>query len=734
MKDKGLGIAIAFAFIGFVVMYGATDGFSSPDQILIGSSDVTVQQTAPGVTNDIDEGYLPGYVWVDQTGAAVYVTRDTTDGAAIWTDITAGGSTFNSEEADALVTSGVDVIDFGAGFDLTDSPAGETNVLLDYTEDPINLATGEVSGTLATGNGGTGQVANTADAVLVGNGSAFVARVVPDCNVAGSAIGYEDSTDQWSCQSGLGGGSGSVTTLEEGDVQVGGADIVSIDFGPGFDLTESPDTEINIVLDLTEDQVVLTTEVTGTLPAGNGGTGQTAATADGVLVSTGAAFVVQVVPDCDTAGNAIGYDTTTDAWSCFSGYLTTVDISADTNLAAGTGATLTGDTISVDLGTSVDLTTEVTGTLPAGNGGTGQTAATADGVLVSTGAAFVVQVLPDCNVAGSALNYEDSTDAWSCRSGLGGGGSGSVTTLEEGDVQVGGADIVSIDFGPGFDLTESPDTEINIVLDLTEDQVVLTTEVTGTLPAGNGGTGQTAATADGVLVSTGAAFVVQVVPDCDTAGNAIGYDTTTDAWSCFSGYLTTVDISADTNLAAGTNITLTGDTLNVDDAFLLVGGDVGTGSFDFGGADDFEIPNSAGGAAVNAAGEITIDTTSDTLNYHDGTAEKVLQPLRHFGLTLEDPTSAEDISIWHVNFAITIQREMCVVLGSATPSVTVTLRHGTDRNAAGAELNTSGNAITSTTTGNEDVSFNDATIVYLVGINSAIRHRRFADVHMGVSA
>ena len=495
MKDKGLGIAIAFAFIGFVVMYGATDGFSSPDQILIGSSDVTVQQTAPGVTNDIDEGYLPGYVWVDQTGAAVYVTRDTTDGAAIWTDITAGGSTFNSEEADALVTSGVDVIDFGAGFDLTDSPAGETNVLLDYTEDPINLATGEVSGTLATGNGGTGQVANTADAVLVGNGSAFVARVVPDCNVAGSAIGYEDSTDQWSCQSGLGGGSGSVTTLEEGDVQVGGADIVSIDFGPGFDLTESPDTEINIVLDLTEDQVVLTTEVTGTLPAGNGGTGQTAATADGVLVSTGAAFVVQVVPDCDTAGNAIGYDTTTDAWSCF------------------------------------------------------------------------------------------------------------------------------------------------------------------------------------------------------------------------SGYLTTVDISADTNLAAGTNITLTGDTLNVDDAFLLVGGDVGTGSFDFGGADDFEIPNSAGGAAVNAAGEITIDTTSDTLNYHDGTAEKVLQPLRHFGLTLEDPTSAEDISIWHVNFAITIQREMCVVLGSATPSVTVTLRHGTDRNAAGAELNTSGNAITSTTTGNEDVSFNDATIV-----------------------
>lgn len=46
----------------------------------------------------------------------------------------------------------------------------------------------------------------------------------------------------------------------------------------------------------------------------------------------------------------------------------------------------------------------------------------------------------------------------------------------------------------------------------------------------------------------------------------------------------TVDISADTNLVAGTNITLTDDTLNVDDAFLANSGDTGTGTFDFTGA------------------------------------------------------------------------------------------------------------------------------------------------------
>ncbi|MBU0667747.1 hypothetical protein KJ951_01945, partial [Patescibacteria group bacterium] len=45
-----------------------------------------------------------------------------------------------------------------------------------------------------------------------------------------------------------------------------------------------------------------------------------------------------------------------------------------------------------------------------------------------------------------------------------------------------------------------------------------------------------------------------------------------------------VDISDDTNLVAGTNISLAGDTLNVDDAFLLNTGDTGTGDYDFTGA------------------------------------------------------------------------------------------------------------------------------------------------------
>lgn len=47
----------------------------------------------------------------------------------------------------------------------------------------------------------------------------------------------------------IGGGSGSMTTVKEGGVQLGGADIVTLDFnGDDFNLTEDPDTEVNITI------------------------------------------------------------------------------------------------------------------------------------------------------------------------------------------------------------------------------------------------------------------------------------------------------------------------------------------------------------------------------------------------------------------------------------------------------------------------------------------------------
>lgn len=79
-------------------------------------------------------------------------------------------------------------------------------------------------------------------------------------------------------------------------------------------------------------------------------------------------------------------------------------------------------------------------------------------------------------------------------------------------------------------------------------------------------------------------------------------------------------------------------------------------------------------------------------------------------ITVEDPTNAEDISMFFTEDAITITKMAAVLIGSATPSVTWTVRHSTDRSAAGNEVVTGGTTTTSTTVGSIVTAFNDATI------------------------
>lgn len=63
------------------------------------------------------------------------------------------------------------------------------------------------------------------------------------------------------------GGGGSLE-VKEGDSSVISS-ATALDLGAGFDVTESPTGEANVTLDLTEKQVNLSTEVTGTLPDAN---------------------------------------------------------------------------------------------------------------------------------------------------------------------------------------------------------------------------------------------------------------------------------------------------------------------------------------------------------------------------------------------------------------------------------------------------------------------------------
>jgi hypothetical protein len=79
-------------------------------------------------------------------------------------------------------------------------------------------------------------------------------------------------------------------------------------------------------------------------------------------------------------------------------------------------------------------------------------------------------------------------------------------------------------------------------------------------------------------------------------------------------------------------------------------------------------------------------------------------------IIIENPTASEDLSFFFTDVAITITK-IRVILTGTTPSVTWTIRHGTDRSATGSEVVTGGTATTDTTTGSDITSFDDATIV-----------------------
>jgi hypothetical protein len=77
--------------------------------------------------------------------------------------------------------------------------------------------------------------------------------------------------------------------------------------------------------------------------------------------------------------------------------------------------------------------------------------------------------------------------------------------------------------------------------------------------------------------------------------------------------------------------------------------------------------------------------------------------------TLPSPTNTDNVTVFYASKALTITKILSIVKGTS-PSVTFSIRYGTDRSASGTEVVTSGITCTSTTTGVSTTSFNNATI------------------------
>ena len=114
---------------------------------------------------------------------------------------------------------------------------------------------------------------------------------------------------------------------------------------------------------------------------------------------------------------------------------------------------------------------------------------------------------------------------------------------------------------------------------------------------------------------------------------------------------------------------------------------------------------------VTASADSSHDLGATGVRFKDLYVDRIVGPELSKSITIELPDNAEDISMFFSNAAITVKEIRAVLIGASTPSVTWTVRHGTDRSATGAEVVTSGTTTTSVTTGSDVTSFNDATIV-----------------------
>ena len=228
-----------------------------------------------------------------------------------------------------------------------------------------------ITGTAALATNVAGGAANRIVYNTGANTSAFIDAPV----TTGHYLKWSGSAFVWDTA-----GAGTVTS-------VGGTGTVN-----GITLTGTVTSSGNLTLGGTLSGVSLATQVSDTLPVANGGTGQTSYTDGQILIgnTTGNTLAKSTL----TAGSGVsitnGSGSITIAATGSGGTVTSVGGTGTVN-----GITLTGTVTSsgnLTLGgalSGVNLTTQVTGTLPIANGGTNATATpTNGGVTYGTGTSY----------------------------------------------------------------------------------------------------------------------------------------------------------------------------------------------------------------------------------------------------------------------------------------------------------------------------------------------------------
>ena len=416
---------------------------------------------------------------------------------------------------------------------------------------------------------------HTDDSILVGSGTVWQLKTIPDCNtVNNNAIQYDTATNAFTCVTisvALDTSADFVWTGNH-DFQGGVTKISSGGFMNFVGTTVVTPSEGDLWYDGSFFRASWGDATNEQFLHGD-------ASDDKILIGDGTTYVEKALANC-VGTDFLQYSTSTNVFTCGTGggggsnhnlFSTT---HSDTT---GAGTETRGDLIARN-GSSQWARLAIGSANQVLHGGTDPTwssitdadvpdtitisgankvaltalaGGTNDDVLVSNGTDWIETQLPSCSASGEALNYNAGTNAWSCRTITTGGC--TVHNLLDGSVHGDTAvhtavlgDIIYVNSTPVYTSLAGNTTAIKKFLRQTGNGSVSAAPAWDTIVDGDvpdtitiDGTNNVSLASiavgsdDTVLVSNGTIQQSKAVPDCDdSAGQHLNYDTATNAWSC----------------------------------------------------------------------------------------------------------------------------------------------------------------------------------------------------------